>query len=366
MPPLRIGLIGSGGISRAHMPAFLEHRDEVELVAVCDIREEAAQAYAADAGVDPSAVYTDAAELLARDDVEAVDIATIHSAHHGNAIQAAKAGKHVLLEKPMACSVQEARDIVSACDDNGVTFMVAQMLRYLPHYQNVKRIIEDGELGDIWACRADSWFGAALPGSMTSMNRGDWWGFDGKRNGGGSVMMVSTHQVDLLRYFVGNVVRITARTWGDHPLMKNGAEDRAVATFEFDNGAMGTLLSSYSARTPWMYQSLILGTKGTIYTEPPLEGNVIDQHHAPARIASEAREIEPGHNGFEAFTEVAPRMEGMVSKNPFTNEIVHFARCIREGKEPISSGHDNLNTMEAVHGVYAAAEAGHTVEVADL
>ena len=363
MPPLRIGLIGSGGISRAHMDAFLNYRDEVELVAVCDIREEAAQAYAADAGVDPSAVYTDAADLLARDDVEAVDIATIHDQHASNAIQAAKAGKHVLIEKPMACSVQEARDMVSACDDAGVTFMVAQMLRYLPHYQNVKRIIESGEIGDIWACRADSFFGAALPGSMS---RDEWWGFDGKRNGGGSVMMVSTHQVDLLRYFVGNVVRITAKTWGDHPLMRNGAEDRAVATFEYDSGALGTLFSSYSARTPWMYQSLIIGTKGTIYTEPNLEGNVVDQHHAPARIASESRETQLGHNGVHAFSEVGPDREGLVSDNPFTNEIVHFARCIRDGVEPISSGHDNLNTMEAVHGVYAAAEAGHTIEVADL
>ena len=63
---------------------------------------------------------------------------------------------------------------------------------------------------------------------------------------------------------------------------------------------------------------------------------------------------------------VGPDMEGLVGDNPFTNEIVHFARCIRDGVEPISSGHDNLNTMEAVHGIYAAAEAGHTIEVADL
>ncbi len=363
MPPLRIGLIGSGGISRAHMDAFLNHRDEVELVAVCDIREEAARAYAADAGVDPAAVYTDADGLLARVDVDAVDIATIHDQHGPNAIAAARAGKHVLLEKPMAVSVAEARSMVAACDEAGVTFMVAQMLRYLPHYQNVKRIIEAGEIGDIWACRADSWFGAALPGSMT---RDGWWGFDGKRNGGGCVMMVSTHQVDLLRYFVGDVVRITAKTWGDHPLMKNGAEDRAVATFEFANGALGTLISSYSARTPWMYQSLLLGEQGTIYTEPPLDGNVVEQHHAPARIASESRESRPGHNGREAFTEVGPLRDGLVSDNPFTNEIVHFARCIRDGAEPVSSGHDNLNTMEAVHGIYAAAAAGRPIEVAEL
>ena len=363
MTPLRIGLIGAGGIARAHMGAFTEHRDEVELVAVCDIREEAARAYAADAGVPPDAVHTDAGALLARDDVDAVDIATIHDQHAANAIAAARAGKHVLLEKPMACSVPEARAIVAACEDAGVTFMVAQMLRYLPHYRNAKRIVEAGELGRVWACRADSWFGAALPGSMS---RDDWWGFDGKRNGGGCVMMVSTHQVDLLRYFVGDVVRVTARTWGDHPRMSNGAEDRAVAAFEFANGAMGTLLSSYSARTPWMYQTLVLGEKGTIYTEPPLDGNVVAQHHAPARIASESRETRPGRNGIGAFTDVPPLMDGLVGDNPFTNEIVHFARCVREGAECWSSGRDNLNTMEAVHGVYASAAAGRPVEVAEL
>ena len=160
-------------------------------------------------------------------------------------------------------------------------------------------------------------------------------------------MMVSTHQVDLLRYFVGDIVRITAKTWGDHPLMKNGAEDRAVATFEFANGAMGTLLSSYSARTPWMYQSLLLGDKGTIYTDPDVTGNVFDQHHAPAMIASEKRETEPGHNGIEAFTRVEADMDGLVGENPFTNELVHFARCVRTGAEPITSGRDNRTQWKA-------------------
>ena len=68
----------------------------------------------------------------------------------------------------MATSVPEAREMVAAADDAGVTFMVSQMLRYLPHYQSVKRIIESGEIGNIWGVRADSWFGAALPGSQSS------------------------------------------------------------------------------------------------------------------------------------------------------------------------------------------------------
>ena len=234
MAPLKVGLIGSGGISRAHMPAFLEHTDEVQLTAVCDIREDAAQAYADDAGVDSAAVYTDYAQMLREADVEAVDICTIHSTHRDVAVAAARAGKHVLLEKPMATSVQECRDIIEATDEAGVTFMVAQMLRFLPHYQEARRIIQSGELGQIWAARSDSWFPAALPGLAVPS---DWWGFDKQRNGGGVLIMVAVHQLDLLRYFIGDVRRVTARYWTDHPMLKNGAEDRVVATLEFANGA---------------------------------------------------------------------------------------------------------------------------------
>ena len=363
MPPLRIGLIGCGGISRAHLPAFLEHRDKVELVAVCDIREEAARAYAADAGLDPDAVSTSAADLLAREDIEAVDIATIHDQHAPNAIAAARAGKHVLLEKPMACSIQEAREIVAACDSAGVVFMVAQMLRYLPHYQNVKRIIESGELGEIWACRADSWFGAALP---RSQSRADWWGLrwqtqrrrqrhDGQRPSGRPAPLLRRKRRPRHRPNLGRPP--------PHAERRRGPRRRPLRVRKRRHGhAPLQLQRPHPVDVPVPH----LGTKGTIYTDPPLEGNVVDQHHAPARIASEARETRPGHTGVHAFSEVAPDREGLVSDNPFTNEIVHFARCIREGKEPISSGRDNLNTMEAVHGVYAATAAGHAIEIAAL
>ena len=90
MAALKVGLVGSGGIARAHMDAFLHHRDEIELVAVCDIVEEAAASYAKDAGLGPDAVYTDQDALLARSDLEAVDIATIHDQHASNAIAAAR------------------------------------------------------------------------------------------------------------------------------------------------------------------------------------------------------------------------------------------------------------------------------------
>ena len=367
MSPLKVGLIGSGGISRAHMPAYLEYKDDVELTAVCDIREDAAAAYAADAGVDASAVYTDYNQMLREADVEAVDICTIHSTHRDVAVAAAEAGKHVLLEKPMATSLQESREIVEAADNAGVTFMVAQMLRFLPHHHEARRIIQSGELGQIWAARADSWYGAAVDGEGRTPD--EWWGFDKKLNGGGVLMMVATHQLDLLRFFLGDVRRVTAKWWTDNPIMRNGAEDRVFATLEFANGAMGTSIASYTSRAPWFYQTVMLGEEGTIYTAPPHGGGVVDQHHAPAMVSSAARDGDAGFRMTESFEPVGNLMEldGMVSEdNPFTNEIVHFARSIRDGVEPLSSGKQNYNTMEVVHGIYESASKGEPVELTGL
>ena len=358
MMPLKVGLIGAGGISRAHLPAFQEFPDEVQLTAVCDLREDAARARAADAGVE--AVYTDVDRMLAEADIEAVDICTTHNTHRDLTVAAAAAGKHILLEKPMACSVDEAREMVMAADAAGVTFMVAQVLRFLPHYQEARRIIQSGELGQIWAARSDSWYPAVLPGSI---HPSDWWGFDKERNGGGALIMVAVHQLDLLRYFVGDVRRVTARAWGDHPYMRNGAEDRVVATLEFENGAIGNSIASYSSRTPWSWQSVILGEEGTIYTVPGAGPN---EHHAPAMVATATRDGDAGFRKGDSFEWIEGSMEGLVSENGFTNEIIHFARSVHDGTEPESSGRINFNTMEVVHGIYASAATGQPVELPGL
>ena len=256
--PLKVGLIGTGLVSRGHLPAFQEFPDDVELRAVCYVREDAARAYAGEAGVE--AVYTDVDRMLAEADIDAVDICTTHNTHRDLTLAAAAAGKHILLEKPMACSLDEARDMVTAADAAGVTFMVAQVLRFLPHYREARRIIQSGELGGIWAARSDSWYPALLPGSI---HPSDWWGFDKQYNGGGALIMVAVHQLDMLRYWIGDVRRVTARSWTDHPLLKNGAEDRVVATLEFENGAIANSSASYSSRTPWSWQYVVLGEEGS-------------------------------------------------------------------------------------------------------
>ncbi len=363
--PLKIGIIGTGSISALHLLAMNRAAEKVKLMAACDVREDAVRNFAGRAGI--SAVYTDTAAMLREADIEAVDICVSHQWHRDVAIAAAKAGKHVFLEKPMAISLQECRDIIEATEKAGVTFMVGQQLRHHPSYMSVKRLIQEGELGQVWGLRSDSWLPVVMSRSTPSpltRNENTQWRIDGKQAGGGSLIWNGTHFIDLFRYFIGDGKRIFARCWTDHPSFSGGAEDRAMATIEFKNGAIGHISNSWSTRTPWQYQFMLLGTEGSVYT-PVVGGTSLQQHEAPAFVSSakhDAPGAGPGGTPSRPFVPIAPAADAF-SDNPYANEIAHFADCCRTGKEPISSGRENLGTMKIIFGIYEASRTGQVVDL---
>ena len=363
--PLKIGLVGTGGISRQHLPGYQLDPDRIRISAVCDIREDAAREFAAEAGVDT--VFTDIHDLLDQSDIDAVDICTIHDTHAELAIAAAQAGKHVLLEKPMAISLDECRAIVEATQEAGVTFMVAQHLRHVPTYMALRRRIQAGELGRIWSARVDTFLTAALDDpNQPIAPRAGWWGFDGKRGGGGVITLLSVHHLDLMRYLVGEVVRVEARAWRGHPSFTNDAEDRAVATLEFANGAIGTLTASLTSRAPWLFQTVILGDQGAAWTPPPDENTPLMWHRIPAVITSAAQQGDESFNLETSFQPIDTDDLNLPTDNPYINEIQHFASCCEDGGEPISSGRDNLETMKIVFGIYESAQSGNPVDLDSL
>ena len=365
--PIKVGLIGAGGISRQHLPGYQLDPARVRLEAVCDIREEAAQGFAAEADIGADSIFSDAREMCELADIDAVDICTIHDTHAELAIAAAEAGKHVLLEKPMAISMEECRAIVEATEKAGVTFMVAQHLRHVPTYVALRRRIQAGELGRIWSARVDTFLTAALddPNQPIAPGAG-WWGFDGKRGGGGVVTLLSVHHLDLMRFFVGEVVRVEARAWRGHPSFTNEAEDRVVATLEFANGAMGTLTASLTSRAPWLFQTVILGDEGAAWTPPPEENTPLMWHRVPAVMTSAEQEGEESFDPVTSFRPVDTSEVSLPTENPYVNEIMHFAACCEDGAEPVSGGRDNLETMKLVFGIYESAETGRSVELDSL
>ena len=365
--PLKVGLVGTGRIANRHLAPYLQYPDRVRLTAACDVVEPAVRAYAKRAGVDD--IYLDLDDMLRQADIDAVDICTRHDLHAPQTIAAARAGKHVLVEKAMGNSVQECRDMIDAADQAGVTLMVAQHLRYSRYATAAKRFIDEGNLGEIEAVRHQSTSG----GNMRNDNTGHWMR-DAKYAGGGMLMVTVVHHLDLLRYFVGNVKRVTAicRTLQSHRL--NGAEDEVTAILEFENGAIGNVFTKGNALSPEPASYVLYGNRGSLASTPPepTRKNAITQF-GPNMVSLNTGEVLDLHNEDDLKKILQPSFETLpidVADQPsddyFVNEILHFEECCRTGREPISSGRDNIETIKLIMGIYESSRTGKAVDLDTL
>ncbi len=359
--PLKVGLIGTGSIAQLHKNAYKQFPEQVKLTAVCDINEKAVKKFASTLNI--SDIYTNAKELLEKADIDAIDICTTHNTHYQLTMDAAAAGKHILLEKPMAIKMDDCREMVKKTDKARVIFMIGQNLRYLPQSQTIYKMIRNGVLGEIWTVQSFDVMGSIPSRSKisTAPDRIHWY-FNGKRSGGGSLITLSIHSIDLFRYYIGDIKRVIAKKWVNHPFFSNNAEDRIVANLFFENGAIGYVMSSFTTVSPWSHRYMIFGEEATVSSDPPVGKINILQFLAPVMISS--KDSDAGLKN--KFNPIKPDMEGLSSKDPYINEILHFADCCKDGKEPISSGKDNLGTMKTIFGIYESAQTGKMVDLTSV
>lgn len=354
-----MGVIGTGLIADfAHLPAYREAGATV--VAVADVVESRAARMANK--YDVAQVYTDYRRLLERKDIEAVSVCVPNYLHAPIVLDALAAGKHVLVEKPMACTMDEARAMVEAAERRGVTLMVAQVQRYQPSYRGVRRLCASGELGAIRAVRFDSMQNA--PAFLAH----DHWLFDGSLAGGGIVISVSVHRIDLVRFLIGGIRRVQAITHVGAAPYSNGAEDYAAALLEFENGAIGEHFATYSGfRMPYSESFMIFGDDGAVHALPQSGQSAGSAFFASRRHDDAVARRAGWEDQFTGFMPVPPDAEGLAAgEDGFANEIAHFASCCRSGATPVSSGRDNLGTMRAMLGIYRSAERGGWVRLADV
>ena len=183
MKTLNVGIIGTGGIATwSHLPA-LKKQPDVKIFAVCDLIEEQAQKIARQ--YDVAHVFTDYKKLLEMDEIDAVHVLTPNFMHMPISVDALNAGKHVMVEKPIARTADEARQIIAAAKANGKKFTVSQNMRYDANPQILKRFADDGEFGDIYFARVLYVCRRAIPG----------WGVftDKEKQGGGPLVDLAVH-----------------------------------------------------------------------------------------------------------------------------------------------------------------------------
>lgn len=333
-----IAIQGAGTVSSGHLRAYINN-PFCEVVAIGSRTKEGAAAKAREVGLDPSALrlYDAIEELVADPGVDAISITTPHQRHAIDAIAAANAGKHLLIEKPMAMNLDETLAIDRAVTAAGVISVCGFVLRHNPMVLAIKALRDQGMLGDILYVQADYWHNpeqSGYPGSEHHLEHLD----TSLMLGGGC------HAIDLARYLMGsdivqvNGVAATRAETTPFPSMQS-----AVVTFA--NGRIGKVSACGEQWMPYQFNIDLLGS----------DGGVRDNRFYSRSI--------PGVSDWIPFPTITPN-SGLVSHHPFEGEIDHFIDCIRTGAESHVSVRDAVNTHRAAFAIdQSCAEGGTAIRI---
>ena len=353
MNRLRLGVIGAGGIARRRtIPEIVRDLDNVVVSSVMDIDAGAAEQVAGQFGV-PHHCDTES-ELLARDDVDAVYIATPQNVHCRQTIMAAQAGKHVVCEKPMAVSLDECRRMQAACQEAGVKFMVGFSMRYNVYNQKAVELARAGQFGQLVMGRAQltCWY-PPIPGA---------WRQDVSISHGGSLIDMGTHCLDLLEQIMGVPVRdvfaFQNRLTHAYP---TEVEDTSTVLVRFANNAHGIVDNYFNLPDAAAQNSLeVHGTggsligRGTIGQDPTGEMMTIF-HQQGAYDAGQVRDSEPQRQEYH--------LEG---KGIYGTLMGKFAEAVLSDAEPEISFADGAHSVALVEAIYKSAREGRVVSLEEV
>jgi len=251
---LRIGLLGCGRISKNHFEAIAAQPD-AQCISCCDIIEERTREAAQKHNI--PTWTTNYEEMLQNPDIDLISICTPSGLHPAHGILAAKAGKHVLTEKPMACRLAEADELIKACDEAGVKLFVVLQNRLNPSIQLVRRAFEEGRFGKIYMITSNVFWTRPQDYYDMAPWRGTW------KLDGGAFMNQASHYVDMVQWFGGPIAEVKSIT---ATLARNiEAEDTGSAIIRFQNGAIGSINVTMLTYPKNIEGSItILGEKGTV------------------------------------------------------------------------------------------------------
>jgi predicted dehydrogenase len=370
---VRFGVVGCGSVAEvAHFPALHRNRS-VRLAAVCDRDEARARDAARRWGAD--AWYSEAGEMFSAGGLDAVVIASPNFLHPEHAGAAADAGLHVLVEKPMAVTRDEAWQIVAACRAAKVKLMVGCDRRFWTHNQWTKQLIADGVIGDPLSARGslhEHWRDYQGKVALTDFR------LDPARSGGAALPDLGAHAIDLLTWLVGHEVRrvvgVAKRVATDETY--STCDDLAVLTMEHANGAVSTL--TCNRFSPVVSQSTdIFGTRGTIHTATdatnPFQSVPMAVYTDRDYTAVDLPEVLRAFRwpvdfwAEDLVSDMVPRrwVPIVPPRSPSNYEAMldHFVSCILEDTDPLVSGEDGARAVEVMGAVHLSMRTGTWVEL---
>jgi UDP-N-acetyl-2-amino-2-deoxyglucuronate dehydrogenase len=336
---LKFALIGCGRISHKHSELLGNNQiDGAKLVSVCDIDEEKAKKLADKFNIP---YYTDMEKILQNEDIDVVSILTPSGMHCEHTLKIAKYKKHIVVEKPMALTLDDADSMIRACDENDIRLFVVKQNRYNLPVQQLKKALDDNRFGKLvlgtvrvrW-CRPqeyydqDSWRGT--------------WKYDG-----GVLTNQASHHIDLLEWCMGDVESVFAKSVT--ALVDIEAEDTAVVTLKFQNGALGIIEATTAVRPKDLEGSIsIMGETGSVEIGG-FAVNEIKHWNFKDTIQSD--------NNINDFSVNPPNIYGFGHKAYYE----HVVDCISNDKKALVDGLVGRKSLELINAIYESIETGKEV-----
>jgi len=339
MKKLRLGIIGAGGIVQLRHLPFLSAYEDVEVVAIADTDRLKAGAVADKFGVKHNFRLAD--DLVARSDIDAVIITTPNNTHLSMSLAAFAAKKHVLVERPMARNYSEAKRMVEAADAAGCRLMVAMNHRFRPDSLILQNLISKNELGKVYHIKA-GWLK-----KLGSSNRPDWT-LNPRISGGGVMMDLGIQLLDLSLWIIGlpNVEGVIAKLY--NRTLNAKVEDYASVCMLTDNDCSINLEAAWEIPSKHtLVHTIIHGENGLAWLNP------LRIHRL---MHGDIMELTPGkqYNTTELYDK------------SYENEIRHFVESVRSGRQPVSSGEENLKVMRALEMIYRSAKEKRFISAAEV
>ncbi|MDO8588070.1 MAG: Gfo/Idh/MocA family oxidoreductase [Armatimonadota bacterium] len=345
MSKLKIGFIGTGRICQGHHLPVWAAMPDVEIFAVCDIKPDVAQLVAEKYGV--KHVFADYNEMLKMDEIAAVDICTPNDVHSAAGVASLNAGKHVMVEKPIARTAAEAQVMVDAAKKTGRKLQVGQCIRFDAASQALKRFADAGDMGDVYYARAQAIRRRGVP---------TWGVFTSKeKQGGGPLIDLGVHILDLTLWLMGHPKPISAagvaynkfggradvaNAWGPWDPDEFTVEDFAAGFIRFENGASVMVETSFAANIEKdIFNTALMGTEGGC-------------EYSPVRMFREEH---------QTLLDVTP--VGLPTVDRFQRELQAFADAVINDTEPPVTGEQALIVSKIMDAIYESAETGREVTI---
>ena len=360
------------GVGRQHAQAY-DQLDATELVAVCDSQEERLGPVAEQYGC---RAYTSLDDLLADRNVELISVATPHKSHAALAIRCMRAGKHVIVEKPMTVDVAEAEQMIAVSRETGRTLATVFQRRYWPAALKAKATIDAGQIGTPVLGIAQVSFYRTRDYYARDAWRGSW-----EHEGGGVLTNQGIHTVDMFQWLMGGEPEEVVGRWSNLTHSYIDVEDTAAAVIRFKGGVLGVLTGTTSAR--WSHSSIVVhGSLGHsvgvmeepegavgynhVWTIPGEEGTVersLAEHVERGEYMFRTDNSRVGVGGPTSMWTTAYQFKQQGEPNYWSRQIADLVESIRTGKRPMVDGYEGKKSVAILQAVYESNRTGQPVQI---